>query len=85
MTGLALTSIMVVTASEYFELDTPQGNAFRFFNALELKIEMRKRIGKAIAYYTKAMLFCKKYRYFGYKKFFNLVEVEVDQYKLMKN
>ena len=46
---------------------------------------MRKRIGKAVAYYTKAMLFCKKYRYFGYKKYFNLLELEVDQYKLMKN
>lgn len=39
---------------------------------------MRKKIGKAVAYWTKAMLYCKKYRYSGYKKFFNLVELEVD-------
>ena len=39
---------------------------------------MRKRIGKAVAYWTKAIIFCKKYRYFGYKKYFNLLELEID-------
>lgn len=85
LSGLVVTSIMVVAYSNYFELDGTQNFAFAFFNALELKITMRNRVSHAINMYVKMLFCCKKRKYKLYKHYRKHTNLYLDEYKLLRN
>ena len=85
LSGLVVTSIMVVAYSNFFELDDTQNFAFSFFNALELKITMRGYVSHAINCYIKMLFCCKKKKYKMYKHYRKHVNLYLDEYKLLRN
>ena len=85
LSGLIVTSILVVAYGNFFELDNMQTSAFKFFNALELKIRMRNEISRAINSFVKMYYASKRQRYGVYKKSRIEMEKRLDNYKIMSN
>lgn len=85
LSGLVVTSILVVAYGNFFELDNMQNSAFKFFNALELKIRMRNEISRAVNAFIKMYFSSKRQRYNVYKRSRIEMEKRLDNYKIMSN
>lgn len=85
LSGLIVTSILVVAYGNFFELDNMQTSAFKFFNALELKIQMRNEISRAMNSFVKMYYAAKRQRYGVYKRSRIEMEKRLDNYKIMSN
>lgn len=68
LSGLCVTSLLVVAYSEFFELDKLQGMVMKLFDALELKIRMRQTVSSGLVHWCRMILAAKKEIYTSYKR-----------------
>lgn len=84
LSGLCITALMVTAYSNFFELEKLQEFTLELFDALELKIRMRRNVSLAIQYWQLMLQAAKRESYIHYKSNRNMFIKYIDAYKLLK-